>query len=243
MCRSLLPANLDEETEDLRCDNEYNDANGSFNAFRSMPTTPTYRSASITALMLTMAEEDDANERLSLTRPRSASDTWHGSKFQSNDVFPDDIIDTNKLEVFRTASNMSGKVSGSGSGKGHRRLPSGKSRRGSESSYSIDSSTASFTPQHSRRSSYTHDECVTPIDYHAKELQLLDAIAEASSRRVSLSNELEIGINNPHVSEEDLNRKRNSLSRILHALAGRFEEVGYCQGLDRIIVHLMRASR
>jgi len=45
------------------------------------------------------------------------------------------------------------------------------------------------------------------------------------------------------VTEDDLKRKRRSLTRILHALAGRFVEVGYCQGLDRIVIHLMRAAR
>jgi len=45
------------------------------------------------------------------------------------------------------------------------------------------------------------------------------------------------------VSEEDKARKRRSLTRILHAFAARFEEVGYCQGLDRIVLHCMRAAR
>ncbi|RLN94225.1 hypothetical protein BBJ28_00021187 [Nothophytophthora sp. Chile5] len=38
------------------------------------------------------------------------------------------------------------------------------------------------------------------------------------------------------VSEEDLT---NQLSEILHALAGRFPDVGYCQGMDYIAAHVL----
>lgn len=45
------------------------------------------------------------------------------------------------------------------------------------------------------------------------------------------------------VSNHDIDRKKLSLSRILSALASRFQSVGYCQGLDRIVIHVMRAGR
>ena len=45
------------------------------------------------------------------------------------------------------------------------------------------------------------------------------------------------------LTAEDIERKKRSLTRILQALSTRFESVGYCQGLDRIVVHCMRACR
>lgn len=47
----------------------------------------------------------------------------------------------------------------------------------------------------------------------------------------------------PALTNEDIQRKKLSLTRILQALSSRFESVGYCQGLDRIVVHCMRAAR
>lgn len=45
------------------------------------------------------------------------------------------------------------------------------------------------------------------------------------------------------VSDDDKARKKASLTRILQALGGQFETIGYCQGLDRIVIHVMRAAR
>jgi hypothetical protein len=45
------------------------------------------------------------------------------------------------------------------------------------------------------------------------------------------------------ISEDDIQRKKASLTAILRALSTRFESVGYCQGMDRIVVHVMRAAR
>lgn len=45
------------------------------------------------------------------------------------------------------------------------------------------------------------------------------------------------------ISEDDIQRKKTSLTSILRALSTRFEGVGYCQGMDRIVVHVMRAAR
>jgi hypothetical protein len=47
----------------------------------------------------------------------------------------------------------------------------------------------------------------------------------------------------PALTNEDIQRKKLSLTRILQALSTRFETVGYCQGLDRIVVHCMRSAR
>jgi len=47
----------------------------------------------------------------------------------------------------------------------------------------------------------------------------------------------------PALTEADILRKKESLTSILRAFSTRFESVGYCQGLDRIVVHLMRAAR
>lgn len=43
--------------------------------------------------------------------------------------------------------------------------------------------------------------------------------------------------------DTDITTKKESLTCILEAIAGRFPTVGYCQGLDRVVVHAMRASR
>jgi hypothetical protein len=45
------------------------------------------------------------------------------------------------------------------------------------------------------------------------------------------------------ISEDDIDRKKTVLTKILRALSTRFESVGYCQGMDRIVVHVMRAAR
>lgn len=45
------------------------------------------------------------------------------------------------------------------------------------------------------------------------------------------------------ISEDDIQRKKACLTSILQALSTRFDTVGYCQGMDRIVVHVMRAAR
>lgn len=45
------------------------------------------------------------------------------------------------------------------------------------------------------------------------------------------------------ISIDDLKRKKCSLTRILLALAATFPSVGYAQGMDRLVVHAMRAAR
>lgn len=45
------------------------------------------------------------------------------------------------------------------------------------------------------------------------------------------------------ISEDDIQRKKSCLTSILRALSTRFDSVGYCQGMDRIVVHVMRAAR
>lgn len=45
------------------------------------------------------------------------------------------------------------------------------------------------------------------------------------------------------LSTADIMAKKDSLTSILEAIAGRFPSVGYCQGIDRVVVHVMRASR
>eukprot|EP01041_Mallomonas_annulata_P000910 gene910-1766_t len=82
-----------------------------------------------------------------------------------------------------------------------------------------------------------HDNNVGTVMLHRESTpNLLQTNTSLTSTATSSSTSKEM-------SEEDKKRKKYYLTRILHALAARFEEVGYCQGLDRIVLHAMRAAR
>jgi hypothetical protein len=63
---------------------------------------------------------------------------------------------------------------------------------------------------------------------------------ESMPQRPILASELSKRLS---LSEMDIMSKKESLTHILEAIAGRFPSVGYCQGIDRVVVHVMRASR
>lgn len=63
---------------------------------------------------------------------------------------------------------------------------------------------------------------------------------DEESQRPILASELSIHKN---LMDSDIVTKKECLTNILQSLAGRFPSVGYCQGIDRVVVHVMRASR
>jgi hypothetical protein len=106
---------------------------------------------------------------------------------------------------------------------------------------SIDTSTNKSIDSNDRDISNSHiDDCSTSLA-QKYESQLSD---EGKSTYIS-RNYRRVGRmdSSGPLTDEEIALKKSSLSRILNAIASRFESVGYCQGLDRIVIHIMRAGR
>jgi hypothetical protein len=67
-----------------------------------------------------------------------------------------------------------------------------------------------------------------------------DGIADQGSSTKSRESVEDLALNGNAISDDMKIGLQNQLSLILHALAARHDDVGYCQGMDYVVAHLLR---